>query len=154
MSHSSTQCSVSTLHRRQPYKVAPVQVCDPDHNIIAMPLVKWRIKLLAAVCTAVALLLVVSLFYSIPTEETEYSTSGSTVYKDGVICPKVGYTLALSYQDQMTSAVIRMAALQCWAHPYKLYVVEPVVDNSHLVCPFSNNLSTDMTYLSDIIIQP
>ena len=50
----------------------------------------------------------------------------------------------------MTSVVVRMAALQCWAHPYKLYVVEPVVDNSHLVCPFSNNLSSDMTYLSDI----
>ena len=95
--------------------------------ILAMPLAKWRIKLLAAVCTAVAVLLVVNLFSSIPTEETEYSTSGSTVYKDGVICPKVGYTLALSYQDQMTSAAIRMAALQCWAHPYKLYVVEPVV---------------------------
>lgn len=133
MSHSSTQCSVSTLHRRQPYKVVPVQVCDPDLSI-AMPLVKWRIKLLAAVRTAVVLLLVVSLFYSIPTEETEYSTSGSTVYKDGVICPIVVYTLALSCQDQMTSAVIP------WL-PYS-------------VGPFSNNLSTDMTYLSDIIIRP
>ena len=69
-----------TLHRRQPYKFAPVQVCDPDLSI-AMPLAKWRIKLLAAVCTAVAVLLVVSLFSSIPTEETEYSTSGSTVTK-------------------------------------------------------------------------
>ena len=69
-----------TLHRRQPYKFAPVQVCDPDLSI-AMPLAKWRIKLLAAVCTAVAVLLVVNLFSSIPTEETEYSTSGSTVTK-------------------------------------------------------------------------
>ena len=39
--------------------------------ILAMPLAKWRIKLLAAVCTAVAVLLVLSLFSSIPTEETE-----------------------------------------------------------------------------------
>ena len=99
-----------TLHRRQPYKFAPVQVCDPDLSI-AMPLAKWRIKLLAAVCTAVAVLLVVSLFSSIPTEETEYS------YKDGVICPKVGYTLALSYQDQMTSVVVRMAALHAVLGP-------------------------------------
>lgn len=101
----------------------------------------------------ILLSLVFSYFYS---SSGDFQTSTGITSERGIghseksSCPNVGYTMALSYQDQMTSTVIRVAALQCWAQPYKLHVVEPVVDHSHLVYPFSLNLSKNVIYLGDI----
>ena len=46
-----------------------------------------------------------------------------------------GYVLSLSYYDQITSAAMRVASLQCWAAQHGKTVVEPFVNASYLGMP-------------------
>ena len=47
----------------------------------------------------------------------------------------VDYVLSLSYYDQITSAAMRLASLQCWAGQHGMAVVEPFISSSFLEVP-------------------
>ena len=56
-------------------------------------------------------------------------------------CQRQGYVLALSYQDQITSALRRLASLQCWAAQFNMAVVEPFLPHGS---PFPGVPSTGL----------
>ena len=45
------------------------------------------------------------------------------------------YVLSLSYYDQITSAAMRVASLQCWTNQHGMAVVEPFVNYTYLGMP-------------------
>ena len=58
---------------------------------------------------------------------------------------RTGYVLSLSYYDQITSAAMRVASLQCWADQHGMAVVEPFVNVSYFGMP-PHNYSSPLTF--------
>ena len=59
---------------------------------------------------------------------------------------RTGYILVLSFREQQTKASDNLFGLQCWAKNLSVNIVEPFVENSHLVVPLSSNQSQLLRY--------
>lgn len=59
---------------------------------------------------------------------------------------RTGYILVLSFREQQTKASDNLFDLQCWARSLRVNIVEPFVENSHLVVPIPANSSTTQLF--------
>ena len=52
---------------------------------------------------------------------------------------RTGYILALTFREQQTRASDNLFSLQCWAKTLSVYIVEPYMQDSHLVVPVNDS---------------
>lgn len=57
-----------------------------------------------------------------------------------------GYILVISFHEQQTKASENLFGLQCWAKSLFVNIVEPFVENSHLVVPLNSTQKTLLKY--------
>ena len=69
---------------------------------------------------------------------------------------KPGYTLSMSYYDQLTGAVTRMASLQCWASQHNMAVVEPFLpsNSTYPGMPAVGEVASECLRLGDLFNIP
>ena len=67
---------------------------------------------------------------------------------------RTGYIISLTYREQQTKASGNLFSLQCWAKTLPVYVVEPFVEDSHLIAPVSDDKVNTLRFrdVFDVVI--
>ena len=59
---------------------------------------------------------------------------------------RTGYVLSLTFREQQTRASENLYTLQCWAKTLRVYVVEPFIQDSHLIVPVGEDMSSRLRF--------
>lgn len=67
---------------------------------------------------------------------------------------RTGYIMSLTYREQQTKASENLFSLQCWAKTLRVYVVEPSVEDSHLIAPVNDDRVSKLRFrdVFDVVI--
>ena len=95
---------------------------------------------------------------AIPPQSIDHQSPHDTQlqrYGTKVQC-KPGYTLSMSYYDQLTAAVGRMTGLQCWASQHNMAVVEPFLpsNSTYPGMPAVGEVASECQRLGDLFNIP
>ena len=95
---------------------------------------------------------------SIPPQSTDHQSPPDNQHQEYGTTEqcKPGYTLSMSYHDQVTAAVVRITGLQCWASQHNMAVVEPFLpsNSTYPGMPAVGEVASECLRLGDLFNIP